>query len=56
MFTLLLGAWPWMTAVGYKSSNRRNSQIQWNCGGSLITNGHVLTAAHCVVNIKDLRP
>ncbi|XP_013773969.1 proclotting enzyme-like [Limulus polyphemus] len=41
-----VGAWPWMTAVYIKEGNFKSAQ----CGGALVTNKHVITASHCVVN------
>lgn len=40
-----LGEWPWIVALF-------NAGRQF-CGGSLIDNVHILTAAHCVVNMNS---
>jgi secreted trypsin-like serine protease len=48
---VFLGDWPWIVALGYQSSD--DSITKWQCAGTLITNKHVLTAAHCVVDLGN---
>lgn len=39
------GAYPWLAALGYQVPN-----IRFLCGGTLITQKHVISAAHCIID------
>ena len=43
--------WPWMVSLGY----RNKFTNQWNhiCGGTIISDYHILTAAHCCKALEN---
>ncbi|XP_011867326.1 PREDICTED: transmembrane protease serine 9-like [Vollenhovia emeryi] len=46
------GQWPWVVAIFVEKENR-----EFLCTGSIVTNRHVITAAHCIqLNLINLSP
>lgn len=44
-----LGEYPWMVALGYVSDHRGDDyEITFDCGGTIVSDFFILTAAHCV--------
>ncbi len=40
-----VGHWPWMSSIGLFRDN--SNDWEHKCGGTLISNKHFLSAAHC---------
>ncbi|KAL9694484.1 hypothetical protein quinque_013769 [Culex quinquefasciatus] len=49
--TEIPGQFPWMARLAYR--NKTSGRVTYRCAGSLITNQHVITVAHCVTNLID---
>ncbi|XP_011866173.1 PREDICTED: serine protease gd-like isoform X2 [Vollenhovia emeryi] len=47
----LPGQWPWVVAIYAVKTSEYSSTYKYRCSGSILTDKHVLTVAHCVVNV-----
>lgn len=46
-----IDSWPWLAVLGYR---RGDGTYRWLCGGTLVSDRHIVTAAHCVFGRDDL--